>query len=109
MIIRIVIGIGLLLMGTITVLLSAFGLFRFRETLNLLHAGALADTMGVFLVVTGLMVLCGFNGNTAKLLLTLIVLWVTNPISSHLLGKMELITGHNIDPDQYEGEGEQML
>lgn len=109
MIIRILIGVGLLLMGTITVLLSAFGLFRFRETLDLLHVGALADTMGVFFLLTGLMVLCGLNGNTAKLLLTLIILWVTSPISSHLLGKMELMTGHNIDPDQHQGEGEQIL
>ena len=91
MTIRTVMGVVLICLGVVVVLIAALGLFRFKETLDLIHAGALADTMGVFLV------------------LALVILWVTNPVSAHLIARMELITGRNIEPDRLPGEGEQEL
>lgn len=109
MTIRVVMGAALICLGVAVVLIAALGLFRFRETLDLIHAGALADTMGVFLVLAGGMVLWGFTIATAKLALALVILWVTNPVSAHLIARMELITGLGIEPDRLPGEGEQEL
>ena len=60
MTIRTVMGVVLICLGVVVVLIAALGLFRFKETLDLIHAGA-ADTMGVFLVLAGVMVLWGFT------------------------------------------------
>ena len=35
--------------------------------------------------------------------------WATNPVSSHLIARMELITGRDVEPDRMKGEGEQEL
>lgn len=104
-----IVGVALVCLGVVVVLIAALGLFRFKETLDLIHAGALADTMGVFLVLAGVMVLWGLTVATAKLILALVILWVTNPVSAHLIARMELITGRGIEPDQLPGEGEQEL
>ena len=96
-------------LGLAVVVMSVLGLFRFRDALERLHAGALTDTLGVLLIVSGLAVLCGFTVHTAKLVLLVVILWVTNPVSSHLIARMELITGRDREPDRLTGEGEEEL
>ena len=40
---------------------------------------------------------------------TVVILWVTNPVSAHLIARMELVTGRGIEPDTLPGGGEQEL
>ena len=100
MTIRTIAALGLILLGTLVVAISILGLFRFRDALERIHAGAVTDTLGVLLILGGLILLCGWNGHGIKLAATLVVLWATNPISSHLIARMELITGRDIATDQ---------
>ena len=109
MTVRTGIAVVLISLGVLVVAISILGLFRLRNALERLHAGAVTDTLGVLLIVAGLCVLCGLTVHTAKLLLLLVVLWTTNPISSHLIARMELITGFDIEPDKLDGEGEREL
>lgn len=109
MTVRELLGAALLILGVLVVTVAAIGLFRFRRTLDLLQASALADTLGLFLVTAGLVVLCGFTVHTVKLVLAAAILWVVNPVSAHLIARMEVITGLGLDPDQLPGEGEQEL
>lgn len=109
MTIRIGAAAVLLSLGVLVVILAAVGLFRFRRTLELLQATALADTLGLFLVTAGLLVLCGFTVHSAKLILAAVILWAVNPVSAHLIARMEVITGLELEPDQLPGEGEQEL
>ena len=109
MTIRIGAAAVLLSLGVLVVILAAVGLFRFRRTLELLQATALADTLGLFLVTAGLLVLCGFTVHSAKLVLAAVILWAVNRVSAHLIARMEVITGLELEPDQLPGEGEQEL
>ena len=109
MTVRIGIAMVLIALGMLVVAVSILGLFRFRDALERLHAGALTDTLGLLLMVSGLAVLCGFTSHTLKLFLLLVILWLTSPVSSHLVARMELITGLDIEVDQLTGEGEQEL
>ena len=109
MTVRIGIAMVLIALGMLVVAISILGLFRFRDALERLHAGALTDTLGLLLMVSGLAVLCGFTSHTLKLFLLLVILWLTSPVSSHLVARMELITGLDIEVDQLTGEGEQEL
>ena len=108
MTIRTAVGAVLLSLGVLVVLLAVIGVFRFRRTLDLLQASALADTLGLFLVAAGLVVLCGFTVHSAKLVLAAGILWAVNPVSSHLIARMEVITGLNLDPDQLPGEEKEL-
>lgn len=107
MTVRTVIGAALILAGVAVALVAVLGLFRFRDVLERLNAGALADTLGVLLALAGLAVLCGWTAHTAKLVLVLAILWATNPVSAHLIARMELFTGRDLDPEHMEtGERE---
>lgn len=103
---RIGIAIVLITLGMAVIGISILGLFRLGDALERLHAGAVTDTLGLLLVLSGLGVLCGFTAHTAKLVLLVVILWATNPVSTHLIARMELITGHSLEPDQLTGEGE---
>lgn len=109
MTLRIGIAIALISMGLFVIAVSILGLFRFCDALQRLHAGALADTLGLLLIICGVGVLCGFTTYTLKLVVLILIVWMTNPVSSHLITRMELITGRDIEPDQLTGEGEQEL
>jgi len=109
MTIRIAIAVVLIALALVATAAAVFGLFRFRDALERLHAGAVIDTLSVLLILTAVAVLCGFTAHTLKIAALLVILWLTNPISSHLIARMELITGRDIDPDAFEGEGEEQL
>ena len=109
MTLRVGIALLLLVLGAVVIALSIFGLFRLRDALERLHAGAVADTLGVLLVLAGLGMLFGVTSSSAKLAALLVILWLTNPVSSHLIARMELSTGRNVDPDELKGEGEREL
>lgn len=101
-------AVALISLGVVVTLVAALGLFRLKDALDRLHAGALVDTLGLLLILGGLMLLCGLTVHTAKLALALVILWATNPVSAHLIARMELFTGYDIDPDHYEGEEKEL-
>ena len=109
MTIRIGVAMVFIALGVLVIGISILGLFRLKTALERLHAGALTDTLGVLFIITGLCVLCGFGSHTLKLLLLLVILWLTNPVSSHLIARMELITGLDVEPDNLDGEGTREL
>ncbi|MBR5344996.1 MAG: monovalent cation/H(+) antiporter subunit G [Clostridia bacterium] len=90
-------GLGTLLMlGGLFVLVTAvLGQFRFRSALNRIHAAALVDTLGILLMLGGLILLAGWSVVSLKLVLVIAFLWLTSPVSSHLLGKLAVtLTDH---------------
>ena len=107
--IRTILGAALIAAGVFAVCVGVLGLFRFRYVLNRMHAAALVDTLGVLGVVLGLVVLCGVTVLSGKLLLILIFLWLTSPVATHLIAKMELLTEMDVDADAKAEEGERRL
>ncbi len=91
-----IIGALLIVMGLIVFGLSVFGVFRFKYVLNRMHAAAMGDTLGILLTVAGLAVLSGFTAVTWKLVLVVIMLWLTSPVASHLIGRLETHTNKDI-------------
>lgn len=85
----------LTLCGLIVLLSGLVGQFRFRDSLSRIHAAALYDTLGVLLMLGGLMVAEGFDLSTLKMAVTVVLLWLASPVSSHLIARME-VTG---DPE----------
>ncbi len=66
---------------------GAIGLFRFPDFFTRVHAASVTDTIGVILIIAGLLLQTSFDLNIIKLLLILAILLLTSPTASHALAK----------------------
>lgn len=82
--------------------MAVLGLFRFRYSLNRLHASGIGDTLGVLLMLLAAAVAYGISMATLKLLLILGLLWLTAPLSSHLIGQMVALTDEKLPEEARE-------
>lgn len=80
----------LLLIGLVIFLIQMIGVFRFKYVLNRMHAAAMGDTLGIGCCLLGLIVMKGFSFTSLKLLLVIIFLWFSSPVSSHLIARLEV-------------------
>lgn len=85
-------GGALLVCGLLIFLIEMIGVFRFKYVLNRMHAAAMGDTLGIGCCLLGLIVLSGFTFTSLKLLLVIIFLWFSSPVSSHLIARLEAAT-----------------
>ena len=83
--------------GLFVLVTAVLGLFRFRYSLNRIHASSLADTLGILLMLTGLMLAFGADTAVLKLLAVIAFLWLTSPVSSHLIGRLEVTVNDDLD------------
>ena len=91
-------GLAFFLFGLFVFFSAVLGLFRFDYVLNRMHAAAVGDSLGIFCVLIGLMLLHGWSLSAAKTLLIFVFLWLTSPTGSHLIARLELTT--NEHPEQ---------
>ena len=92
------IACGLLTVAGLCCLVSGVvGVFRFKYALNRLHAAAILDTVGILLMLLGVIVATGFPFPSAKILVVLAFLWLTSPVSGHLIGRMEITINDDLD------------
>ena len=92
-----VIGCVMILAGLIILISSVIGVYRFRYVLNRMHAAAMGDTLGILLVLGGLAVMSGLTPLSLKLILTIAMLWLTSPVSSHLIARLEVTTNEKLN------------
>ncbi len=79
--------------GSAFLLIGAVGVLRFPDFYTRLHPAGLTDTAGAGLIIAGLMVESGFNLITAKLVLVLILIVFTSPVSCHATSRAALAAG----------------
>ena len=94
---RVIIAGILILMGLFTFGAATIGVFRFSHMLNRIHAASKCDTMGVLLVLSGLIVLSGWNMFSLKLALVIVFLWLSNPAARHLAARAEVKTNPELE------------
>ena len=90
---RLVFGVLFLAFGLFIFISAVVGNYRFHFVLSRMQASSLADTLGLLFVLLGAMLLAGHIGFALKLLLIIVFMWLTGPVSSHLLVQMELLSG----------------
>lgn len=94
--IRFILCAALIISGLAVMCLGVIGVYRFKYVLNRMHAAAMNDTMGIGMVMLGLIVMSGFTFTSLKLLLVILMLWLSSPVSSHLIGRLEITTNEDI-------------
>lgn len=73
--------------GCVLGLTGAWGLMKFPDFYARVHAASIGDTLCTACFVVGLMLQAGWTLVSAKLLMVLLLLWLTSPTSGHALVK----------------------
>ena len=105
-ILRFALSLALTIGGLFVLISGVVGVFRFRYALSRIHAAALGDTLGIGMMLLGVMVAEGFSVITLKLLVVMVFLWLTSPVASHLIGRMEVTINDDLDSDMTVADSE---
>lgn len=76
-----------LVAGGLFCLIGGVGMLRMPDFYTRSHAASVTDTLGATLILTGLIFHSGVNLISVKLVLVLILLYVTSPTAAHALVK----------------------
>ena len=98
-VIRLIACIILTVLGLCCLVTGVVGVFRFKYSLNRIHAAALMDTVGILLMLLGVIVATGVDVTCLKILVVIAFLWLTSPVSGHLIGRMEITINDDLDHD----------
>lgn len=77
----------MMFVGAALALIAGIGLQRFDDMFARMHAATKPATLGLALVLGGAALQVPDTGNVAKLLLVILLQFVTAPVGSHLIGR----------------------
>lgn len=100
--VRDIVTLALLLCAIAVELFAVLGQYRLRYSLNRVHAAGMGDTLFVFFLLLAAAVQFGLTMNSLKIVLVLILLWITSPLSSHLIGQMVELTDEQLKTEARE-------
>ena len=79
--------------GVFFLTVGSVGLLRLPDFFSRCHATGKADTVGILLVLAGLITYEGFTLNSAKMLIILTFVALTNPTATHALARAAFLFG----------------
>ena len=86
-------SIPLICAGVFFLLVGSVGLIRLPDFYSRCHATGKADTLGILLVIGGFIVFEGLTLNSAKMLIILVFVALTNPTATHALARAAFFFG----------------
>ncbi len=78
---------ALILLGSFFTLVGALGMIRMPEVFTRMHAASVIDTLGVGLLIAGMVLQAGFTLVTLKLFFLLGLFVITGPVVTHALAQ----------------------
>ena len=97
--IRFIFAAIFLLSGVVIMGAAVFGMYRFKFVLNRMHTAATSDTFGLLLSMIGLIIWKGFGFEALKMMVIIIFFWLSGPVSSHLIARMEVSTNEKLEEE----------
>ena len=98
-VIRFALSAALTAGGLFCLLSAVVGVYKFRYALSRIHAAALIDTVGILLMLLGVIIATGFTVASGKMLVVIAFLWLTSPVSGHLIGRLEVTINDELEKD----------
>jgi multicomponent Na+:H+ antiporter subunit G len=92
----------LLLAGGLFCVVGAVGLLRMPDFYTRVHAASVTDTLGVGLILLGLMLQAGWTLVMAKLVIIGLLIFFTSPAATHALARAAL--GRGLEPLLEKGD-----
>ncbi len=77
----------LLIAGGGLTMLAAVGLIRFQDVFTRMHAATKPATLGLILILTGTALVLPRADPIAKLVLVILLQFITAPVGAHLIGR----------------------
>ncbi len=81
-------------------LASAVGMLRLPDFYTRLHASGNSETLGLMLACVGLVFYEGPTLLSIKIIFVFLLVFLANPIGTHILGKAALKSGHPVWTNQ---------
>ena len=88
-----------LISGVLCMASAVLGMYRFRFVLNRMHTAATANTFGLMLCMIGLIIWKGFGFEALKMMIIIGFFWISGPVSSHLIARMEVSTNEKLEEE----------
>ncbi len=82
-----------IVVGGVMCLIGGWGLIRLPDMYTRIHGAGMIDTLGVGLILIGLIFQAGLTLITAKLVLILVFIFFTGPTATHALARAALNGG----------------
>ena len=82
-----------LIAGVISMLIGSYGLLKLPDLFARMHAAGMVDTLGLGLIVIGLIIQAGFSLVSFKLFLIIVFVLYTGPAVTHALAQAALNAG----------------
>lgn len=82
--------------GAFFLLASAIGMLRLPDFYCRLHASGNSETLGVMLSFMGLVIYEGFTLTSLKMIMIFLLIFLGNPIGTHILSKAAYKSGHHV-------------
>ena len=95
--IRFILTAVLVLSGLAFCCIGVYGLFKFKYAANRMHAAAIVDTLGISLCMLGFAVSAPDLFSGLKIVLVIVFWWLSSPVASHLLCRLEIATDEQRD------------
>ena len=94
---RFILTAVLLAVSVIAFASGVAGNFRFGFVLNRIHAAGIGDTLGLLCAALAVMIGSGEAAVILKLILIVVFMWCTSPVSTHFLGQIEYYMDDTLD------------
>ncbi|MGM9524820.1 MAG: monovalent cation/H(+) antiporter subunit G [Peptococcaceae bacterium] len=91
-----IIAVILLVCSLFFFLASAIGMIRLPDFYSRLHASGNSETLGLMLSCLGLVIYEGPTLLSVKIVIVFLLVFLANPIGTHILGKAALKSGHPV-------------
>ena len=79
--------------GSAFLLIGAIGVIRLPDIFSRMHGAGIIDTMGVAMLLFGMILQAGFTIVSIKLLMIILFVTFTNPTATHALARAALDAG----------------
>jgi multicomponent Na+:H+ antiporter subunit G len=96
-----------LLAGSISMLIGGYGLHKTSDVFARMHAAGMVDTLGLGLIMVGLILQAGFSLITFKLFLIIVFVLYTSPAVTHALADACLSNGVEPAVDHHSQDGDE--
>jgi len=81
------IGGTVMILGLIFMFIGSVGIVRLPDFYARTHAASKVDTVGIIVMLAGIAVIEGLTLNSAKIVLAMVFLTITNPVAVHALAR----------------------
>ncbi len=81
------------ILGTFFMFVGSIGVVRLPDFYTRSHATSKSDTLGIMLIITGLIFYEGLDRDSLKLLIVFIIVAIANPVGAHALVRAALKFG----------------